>query len=515
VRSFEDRLLLAFTAYSLLILFTTRFPPMSDLPTHLATAAILRDFDASPLRDAFEVFGWAHSNRLFAFAAQLAPRFVPIAIVGKLALAVWLLLPLIGRRYLATWRPEAAPWASLLCLVSFSNLFNTGYVSYLVGLPLGVLAFSLPWAAQERPPWRALAFPAALVVLALFAHVVAFLSAAVGVAATCLAVRPSVRAWARRAVVLAPATAFSLVVMLGSRSRSEASLALFRGGLSFGRRVYEKAVSFADVFVTFRVHEESIAFGVALLAVFLLGVLGLASRRARPRRGAVLLGATFAVVFLLCRTYLLGGERTDGRFVPPMLAAWLALLPDWRGARLVAVRCALLVALVAPPLLWAHVHYARIGAVLVRVHRAIEAVPRGQVLELAFAENPFADIERAAPLLHFNGYNIVDRGGLAPGALILHGQTQWHPVREAPTATEVAAAAGAETFVLIVGAGPIRERVVPAERVFDDGESVVVREETARRLVGAIRPSSELRPGPVGGDRGRLPILGIERPGGP
>lgn len=516
MRSFEDRLLLLLTAYSLVIFFVTPFPPMTDFPMHVASAAVLRG-DHGGLQDgAFQFNGWLNSNRLFLLIGSLTPSAIPMVLVGKLALAFWLAIPLIGRLYLATWRPAAAPWASLLLLVSYSNLFNSGYVSFLLGLPLGLLAFALPWASKERPRARELILPAVLLVLALHSHILAFFAGAVGVAATCVAVRPSVRAWLRRALVFLPALALCAAVYVQNRGLIGSNIAPFSTPWTFGRWAYEKVISLADVFITFRIEEEAIYYGAVVLVLIALGIAGIVT--ARPRGGAKTLRAAwpgigpyalalcFAGFALACPTFFLGAERTDGRFLPVVLVTWIALFPSWTSPRLVTLRRVLLLAIAVPPLVWAHANYARAGVALRHAHDALDAVPAGNVVRVAYAEHPMPGFARVAPFLHFQGYYIVARGGFAPGTMIVHGRTMWHAVVERPER------AAGDPYVVILGARTIRDLVPASDRIFDDGMSLVVRDDVARALGDAIEPWHNLTPHRVGGAAGRLPIFGLDRP---
>ncbi len=515
VRTFEDRLLLVLTAYSLLILFTTPIPPMTDLPTHLASAAVLRDFDGSPLREAFDVRGWLNSNRLFAFAAGHTPRFLPMTWIGKAGLSLWLLLPLIARRYLATWRPGAAPWASLACLLSFSSLFNCGYVPYLIGVPLAALAIALPWAAQQSPRWRSLVLPAGLLTLAVYAHVLAFLAGAFAVAATCVAVRSSLRSWLSRALVLLPSSVLCLAIYLENRGPAGLDIAPIKPDWTFARRLFEKAISIADVFISFRVREEVLLFGIPLAVVCMLGVLGLISRKDRPRRGPALMGILMTGLVLCFSNYFLGAERTDGRIIPVALITGLGLLPVWSGRGRVTARRALLIVLVVPTLLWAHWNYARASTALESAYRALLSVPPGQIAQLEFAEDPLSGVERLAPYRHLQGYYIVERHGFAPGVLFAHGETRWHPVSQVARREwrRVGELAGAETYVVIVGAQSIRGRLTREDRLFDDGRTIVVRERAALLLGDSIRLIDQLNPTRPSDASVRLPLIGVERPG--
>jgi hypothetical protein len=488
VRTFEDRLLLALVAYSLLILFLTPFPPMTDLPSHLATAAVLRDYAGAPHAGAYAFNGWFNSNRLVAALAALSPRALPMMLVGKLLLAAWLLLPLVGRRFLATWRPEAAVWSPLLVLLSFCNLFNTGYVPYLVGMPLALLPMSMPWARADSPPWRSLALPALCLLAALYAHVLAFAAGAAGVLLATLAVRPSRRGAAKRVLVMLPSLALLVGIYLQNRGHADISNdeGSHRTLLWIAR---QKVVSFADAFVTFGIEAEIVVIGVPLLVIGALCAREVLRRRGRPAGAPLLIAAVFCGIFLLCPSFLLGAERTDGRFIPAAFLAVCALLPAWEPRR-APLRRGLTVALVLPALLWAHWNYARASRVIEPIHEALLSIPHDQVVSVVFEKNPLGYIQRVAPLVHTTGYYMVARRGVGTDALIVHGETRWHAVVWRPGVPRE------NTYTVVLEAERARDLVPPAARHYDDGANMVVRAPEARLLAeaGVTRPSHFLFP---------------------
>jgi hypothetical protein len=324
-------------------------------------------------------------------------------------------------------------------------------------------------------------------------------------------VRLSARSVLARAAVIAPSAALFARVFFENRGASGSDIAPLKPQWPLTRFGFEKLVSLGDVLISFRVEEEVRLYGIPILALVLLAAVGLAVRRWRPRRGPAVMAAFLAAIVLMFPIYFLGGERTDGRLVPLAFIAWLGILPAWSSRGLVRLRRALLVALVLPALVWTHWNYARADAALGSARRALLAIPPGQVVRVAWAEQPLHGVERLSPYRHTQGYYVVERLGFAPGSLFRHGRTKWHAVSEnTKEAAEIARAIGAETFVVIVGAGPVRDRVPAGERVYDDGRTLVVREPAALALGEALHPVEDLY-APMPGRR-RLPIFGVERP---
>jgi hypothetical protein len=324
-RGYRAALLLVGLLFAAPFLLVER-APLVDWPNHVARAWIL-----------------AHRGEVEAWEEAFEPARVPIPnLASELVLPA--LFPLLGpegaaRAFLAllallfvggchaagralhrrpTWM--ALPASTLL----YSSTLLYGFVNYLAGAALFLLAFAAWWRA--RAAWSALrlAGVALLAALAWLAHLsaFAFLGAALGLVtlADLLRRRRGPGAAALDLLpLLAPAVAF---------------VAPRAGGGGGGGIVWNDLAGKAAA-----AGGLAVGYGPEAPALFGLGVLallaGLGLSRARAASGAALgLAVAFALLFLACPKVLFTSWAADARFVLPaglLLARVATIGHAWRA----------------------------------------------------------------------------------------------------------------------------------------------------------------------------------------
>jgi hypothetical protein len=140
----------AIVAAILLIPLTlTEIPPLLDYPNHLARMEILAHGAGDPALSRMYQAEWRIlPNIAIDVAMPALMRFMPLALAGKIFLAAALLLPLAGvaalHRVLFQVR---SLWPLAAGLVVYNRLFFAGFMNFLIGSGLALLAAAL-WETQ-------------------------------------------------------------------------------------------------------------------------------------------------------------------------------------------------------------------------------------------------------------------------------------------------------------------------------------------------------------------------------
>jgi len=219
-------------AAALVPIWATRTLPLTDLPRHLATAALLHRYgnpawgygrfytlDLLPL----PYWGWLAPMYLLQFV-------LPVVSAGKLVLSAYALALPSGCALLAR-RAGRSPWLALFVFPLVFNLnLGYGFVAFLVGL--AILPFA--WVALDRfldAPSGGKAAALAVASLALyFAHVLPWLcfGLAAAIQLACHGWRP--RRLAAAAALMLPSVGLALVAF---RAAARAGTAVHAGPLAF------------------------------------------------------------------------------------------------------------------------------------------------------------------------------------------------------------------------------------------------------------------------------------------
>lgn len=210
--------MLLLAALTLIPVWIAPYPPGFDVPQHAAQVAIAADrADPEwPHGDLFRPNPLAPHRVGFALPRALS-LLLPIPVAFQVVISAALLaLPLATRSLL---RGRAYdPWWLLLTLpIGLGYAFRWGFVSYLVATPLVVWFAAVALRHAERPEPRRGAGLAALSLLLLVTHVIAFGTAVLIGAALALASARNLRGLLARLAPLAVAPPIALAWLLLNR----------------------------------------------------------------------------------------------------------------------------------------------------------------------------------------------------------------------------------------------------------------------------------------------------------
>jgi hypothetical protein len=151
-------------------------PPLVDYPNHLARMHILGMFDRSPALQAYYAVQWRPLPNLAMDAVvPLLARVMPLALAGKLFVALIFALLVGGtasvhRALTGRW----SPWPCLSFLLLYNRLLLWGFLNFLFGTGLCLIAFAAWVALRERPLPLRLAVSSLLALLVYLSHLFAF-----------------------------------------------------------------------------------------------------------------------------------------------------------------------------------------------------------------------------------------------------------------------------------------------------------------------------------------------------
>jgi hypothetical protein len=149
--------------------------PMGDLGHHLAVAKILQDYTNVQLyKESFFFTNWYSTNStvyiLFAglfhiFSPETAARLVISIYVISLPLSFYFMLRSLG----------GPTWPAILSVAFlFNHSFNTGYVNFLLSIPLFFLGIGLHVGFFGSPSWRKGTACVGLLLLLFWTHVMTY-----------------------------------------------------------------------------------------------------------------------------------------------------------------------------------------------------------------------------------------------------------------------------------------------------------------------------------------------------
>jgi hypothetical protein len=156
----RDRLwLVALTALCLVLLaplLVVDVPPLGDYPNHLARAFVLASLPGDTILARFYGPDWSIiPNLALDLIAPPLMHLLPVYLVGRLLIAVAVLLPVLGTVAYNT--ALGGRWWSLgVGLVAYNSCLLYGFLNFAIGLGLALLLAAgwLRW--REDHPWRAI-----------------------------------------------------------------------------------------------------------------------------------------------------------------------------------------------------------------------------------------------------------------------------------------------------------------------------------------------------------------------
>ncbi|HEX4177491.1 MAG TPA: hypothetical protein VHY57_03600, partial [Rhizomicrobium sp.] len=156
-------------------LLLTEMPPLLDYPNHLARMEILSRLP-----------GDADLAKIYSVSWRIVPNIgidvtmpalmhaLPLMAAGKVFVALALILPLMGvitlhRALFQT----VSYWPLAAGLVAYNRLFFSGFLNFLIGVGLALLAAALWVAWRERPVWQRVGSAAVAAIVIFFCHLIA------------------------------------------------------------------------------------------------------------------------------------------------------------------------------------------------------------------------------------------------------------------------------------------------------------------------------------------------------
>src|SRR5437879_5969298 len=138
--------------------------PLFDYPNHLARMHILADYDRSAFLRQFYALDWRPiPNLAMDLIVPPLTRIMPLAAAGKIfVLAIFLLIAggtaLLHRVLFGRW----SAWSLLAFLLLYNRILLWGFVNFLFGVGLALVAAALWIGLRERPAWLRLPLAALL-----------------------------------------------------------------------------------------------------------------------------------------------------------------------------------------------------------------------------------------------------------------------------------------------------------------------------------------------------------------
>ncbi len=274
----DRRFWVAFAACSLgalLLLWTPKYLPLTDLPQHAAQIAIWKHLadPAYGFRDVFEVQYF--TPYLFANAlARLFAEVGSVLVALKLALTLAVLgLPLSLLYLLEVTRGDRW-WALAGFPLSFGYAFLWGFFSYVLAVPLGVAYWAFVVDPRAEPGLRRALALTAFTTLLLATHLLIFGLCGLGAAALIGFSAKDLKTALVRLVPLGVALLLALVWASGFRTPDARSGDHYRYGL-------QRLVELPALLLGYPEDVPSLLGGALLMILFLASGVRLAKQRAR------------------------------------------------------------------------------------------------------------------------------------------------------------------------------------------------------------------------------------------
>lgn len=362
--------------------WSVRYLPMGDGPTHLYNAWVLHGLatDSAPphIERAYRIDWRPHPNWTGHALMALFLTIVPPLVAEKL-LVTLILATLYAGAWLLTTSvdPRADVYAFLVFPFTYVQTLMAGYYNFSLSVGLFLILLAVWWRRRDAPRPRTIAILAALLLLCYFTHIQATVLACASIVVLSVLTR-------RFALGLAILPVVPLLAFFGRTEQSNTAAAIEPGIDWEAARLLGRAEAM-----------HSLGNGQLWLAKVVVAVYAvlLVVTLIRERRREVNLLAALAAIFAAMMFWLPAAAGTrdlftqrNSLFVFLTLAAWFTprIAGVWRNV-LLAVLVAIAVANAAIHLDW----FRRLGrdlAAWVRVFDVIE--PRTTLLPLYFTPSP-------------------------------------------------------------------------------------------------------------------------------
>jgi len=441
-------------------LLMVEVPPLFDYPNHLARMGLLRDLPGSdPLQRYYEIRWRPLPNLGMDLLVPTLARVLPLAAAGKVFIvAVFGVLAagtaLLQRAATGRW----SIWPLFAFLLLYSRVLLWGFLNYLLGVGLALVAAAVWIAMAQRNALARVLLSSALALALFFSHLMACAVYAVIVAGYELGA-----AW--RARLGSPGPAIARLVLAGLPFLPPLAILLLAGeGGGLGAISYGSVVRKVDLLFSIFDNYDRI-FDVACFAIVVVG-----AGYAFARRRLVIVPALrwplalLALVYLATPSQLMTASAVDHR-LPLVIGLVLAAATS---APKLAPRTVRAVALAGLALF-----LSRMGVIAVEWHRAdaaderyiaiLDRVPVGSRLAVAFPSG--AIHSDPVPKTHLPTLAIIRRQAFVPTLFAFRGQ---QPLAFTPEAQRlVDLAQPNQLWLTLTGGGADRAAALATIREFD------------------------------------------------
>ena len=403
--------------------------PLFDYPNHLARMHILARLSESPVLQGYYAIVWRPLPNLAMDAlVPVLARLMPLTSAAKaFILATFLLLAggtaVLHRTIFGRW----SLWPCLAFLLLYSRTLLWGFLNYLFGLGLALLAFAAWIALARRPALSRILFGTAAALALFFAHLLAFglFAVMIGGYELGLAWRgradpaPAVARLASAVLPLLPALALLFLATPGSAS----------GAVSFGNPLRKLDLLFS-VFDNYHRPFDIACFA----AVLLVGALAFWRGWAKLDASMALPVAAVALTYLAMPSRIGTAAGADHR-IPLLLGLLLIAGSRWTAPSrpLGAIFAAAAALLFAVRMGLVTLSWQASDRAYAELLPAIDELPEGSRLAVAYPSE--AINSEATPLAHFPLLAVVRRDAFVPTLFAFPTQ---QPVALRPEARQLA-----------------------------------------------------------------------------
>lgn len=182
LRSYElssDRIqisiLIVILGLAALPLITTPLPPLIDYPSHLTRIDLLARWSEDPLlREHYELSSWLVPNIAFDAIGLLLARILPLDMAGRVFIFLCQALMVGGTVWLhRELHRQASLWPLLSALLAVNFILLFGFMSYVAGVGVMLVALALWLRWRQRPWWQRLLAGSLAATALFFCHAVA------------------------------------------------------------------------------------------------------------------------------------------------------------------------------------------------------------------------------------------------------------------------------------------------------------------------------------------------------
>jgi hypothetical protein len=460
-------------------LLSVELPPLFDYPNHLARMDLLRRLSASETLQRYYELRWRIIPNLgMDLVVPVLARIMPLAWAGKVFILASLALVAAGAAVVhrsAAGRWSIWPLSAFLFL--YSRVLLWGFLGYLFGVGLALIAFALWISLSESRASARLTVSAVAALVLFFVHLMACVIYAVLVAGYELGLLwrrwpiPWSHVIARMAIATAPFLPPLALLLLAGDGQG-------LGAIHYGR--IDRKLDL--LFSVFDNYDRAFDIGCFVLLVLAAGLAFFRRHLAVVPALLPPLGL-LAVVYLAAPSRLMTASAVDHR-LPLVIgivltAATVGPRLSSSGLRLAALAC---VALFLARMTEVWVQWKRADAVYARLLPILDQVPAGGRLAVGYP--PDAVDSTAVPTTHLPVLAIVRRDAFVPTLFAYRGQ---QPLALAPEANRLAALAQPDAVWRTLMSDGVGLSAMPILQEFD---AVLL---LARRPF-AMRPTPGLTP---------------------